>query len=492
MSTSRHRQGSIFWALVLIAVGILFLLQNLYPAIHPWQLIAKFWPLLVIFWGISMLVQYFMARKHPESPPPRIFSPSQAVLLLILLILGTAFSRIVLTPWHEWPAITGLEGEQFAELFLNSYPFTQKVSQKVKENPRLLIVNRRGNIEVRGADQPDVTAVAQETIWAENEASARHTWNRLKFHFLETGNRYEWGSNADLLPHNGRNIRLDLLFQIPTKASADVVGNRGDIVIRGLQGDQTLTTRHGDTHVADVKGLVRVRQSRGSTEIQNVDGSVEIQGRGSDLAVKRVSGAVRIEGNFSGDLRFTDIAQTLRYKSSRTNLSVQRLSGKLSMDRGGLDAQGVDGPFQLTTRDKDIHCEDFKSSVRITDTNGNVHLRTAEPPTRAIEVDLKRGDISLSLPAGSNFQVDAVSRHGNVHSDFPGLKISHQQKLPSIQGSHGSGGPLIHLRSTYGSIRVMREKPQPASEPPSTTAGINQVPAPTHTLARKTVHWGFE
>jgi len=469
MSTYSGRRGSIFWALILIGVGVLFLLQNFNPSIHPWHVIAKFWPLLIIFWGISKVVDYFRARAHPESAPSSLFSGGEVVFLILILIFGTLASKVILRPWHEWPSMLGMQDQEFAELFLNSYTFTQRVSQEVKGKPHLLIVNGRGNIEIRGSDQPNIGLVVQETVWAENEATARNIADQLKVHFLENGGQYELESNLDSLPHGGRNVRLDLLVHAPKATSVELTDNRGDIIINGLMGDQTLTARHGDAHVANIEGLVRVHESRGSTEVRDVQGSVEIGGSGGDIVVKSVTGSVTLEGNFSGAMRFGNIAQTLRYSSSRTNLNVQKLTGQLTMDMGNLDASGIDGPFELATRDKDIHLENFKNDVKLTNTNGDIHLQTTIPPTRPIEVDLKKGDISLSLPATSNFQIEAASHHGDVSSDFPGLSITHKQNTPSINGAYGKGGPLIRLNSTYGTIRVTRASSQPSLAPSSTT-----------------------
>lgn len=466
MSTFYYRRGSIFWALILIGVGALFLLQNFNPAIRPWHVIAKFWPVLIIFWGISKLFDYFRARAHPEAAPTSLFSGGEVVLLLLILIFGTVMSRIILRPWHEWPSVLGIQDQEFADLFLNSYTFTHRISQEVKGSPRLLIVNARGNIEIRGSDQPNIGVLLQETIWAQNEAAARRIADQLEVHFVENASQYELESNLASLPHGGREVRLDLLVHVPKTTSVELTDNRGDIVINGLKGDQTLTARHGDARVTNIEGLVRVHESGGSTEVRDIQGSVEAEGRGGDIVVQNVTGTVTIEGDFSGTMRFERIAQGVRYNSSRTNLNAQKLTGQLVMDMGNLDASGIEGPFELSTRDKDINLKSFKSGVKIIDTNGDIQLQATTPPTRPIEVDLKKGDITLSLPAASNFQIDAVSRNGDVSTDFPQLNVTHEQNMPAIRGAHGTGGPVIRLSSTYGTIRVTREGGQPSPTPP--------------------------
>ena len=98
MSGYGFRRGTIFWALTLITVGSIFLYQNFNREVHPWQIIAKFWPILIIFWGLSKLVDYLQAQAHPEVAPHALFSGSEVVLLLLILALGTLVSKLVLHP----------------------------------------------------------------------------------------------------------------------------------------------------------------------------------------------------------------------------------------------------------------------------------------------------------------------------------------------------------------------------------------------------------
>jgi len=96
-----------------------------------------------------------------------------------------------------------------------------------------------------------------------------------------------------------------------------------------------------------------------------------------------------------------------------------------------------------------------------------VELRTSTPPTQPIEIELKKGQIELTLPATSNFQIDAASRHGEVESDFsgPGLKVAKEGDNPTISGAVGKGGPPIRLDTEYGTIRLLRMGPHPPTPP---------------------------
>jgi hypothetical protein len=183
--------------------------------------------------------------------------------------------------------------------------------------------------------------------------------------------------------------------------------------------------------------------------------------------ISGVTGTASIDGEFSGDMHFRDIGQTLHFKSSRTDMTAQKLTGRLNMEVGSLELNGIDGPFEISTRQKDITLTDFKHSVKITDTNGDVELRTSTPPIHPIEVDLKKGEIELSVPSSSSFQIDAASRHGEVESDFSGsgLKVMKEGDNPTISGSVGKGGPPIRLETQYGTIRLLRLGSHPTTPP---------------------------
>lgn len=468
MGTYRHHRSSIFWPLTLISIGALFLYHNFNPAVRPWHLIAKYWPAIIIVWGVSKATAYFQDKSRPEVAPRSLFSAGEIVLLIFVLVAGTALSKLLLRPWTDWPSIIGITNQQFAEMFFNSYTFTQRISQNVEGSPHILIANLRGNVDIGSSDQQDMGVLLQKTVWAENESAARRIADQLTFHFTEKAGQYELVSSQNSIPYDGRTVRLDMSFRLPKSASAQVTNNNGDISISGLKGNQTLTSGRGDVRVSNIEGLVRIHQTRGDTSIRDIRGNVEIEGRGGNINASTVTGSVTVEGDYSGDALFENIRQTVRYNSSRTSLTVQNLPGRLLMDMGNLTANGVDGPFELVTRDKDINLANFKSNVKITNSNGNARLQTAIPPTRPIDVTLKKGDITLSLPAESSFTINAASTNGEVSSNFPGLKITHLPGTPGITGSHGKGGPNINLLSSYGTIRVVKSKPAEIF-PPGTT-----------------------
>jgi len=60
----RVYRRSITGALVLIALGVIFLYSNLRPGFDPWSVLSRYWPLLLIFWGLGRIFDYFMFERE--------------------------------------------------------------------------------------------------------------------------------------------------------------------------------------------------------------------------------------------------------------------------------------------------------------------------------------------------------------------------------------------------------------------------------------------
>src|SRR5438067_8525532 len=82
--------GSIFWALILMVAGGLLLARNLGYGIPLWTGIARYWPTVLIGWGVFKLVDYFRFRQSGVVRP--LFSAGEVVLLILIIFTGSAIT----------------------------------------------------------------------------------------------------------------------------------------------------------------------------------------------------------------------------------------------------------------------------------------------------------------------------------------------------------------------------------------------------------------
>lgn len=85
------RRPSIGASLVLIAIGLLLLLANLRPDFHVLPVLARYWPLILIFLGLGKLWDYSQQSRYSDGRAH--VSGAAIALLTIVIIVGVALAR---------------------------------------------------------------------------------------------------------------------------------------------------------------------------------------------------------------------------------------------------------------------------------------------------------------------------------------------------------------------------------------------------------------
>ena len=57
------KRESLFWGLIILVLGMLFLLKNFGLEINVWDLLGKYWPLILIYIGVKNIFLYMKKTK---------------------------------------------------------------------------------------------------------------------------------------------------------------------------------------------------------------------------------------------------------------------------------------------------------------------------------------------------------------------------------------------------------------------------------------------
>jgi hypothetical protein len=82
------RRGSVIGPLILIGIGGLFLLRNLWPEIPLVDIIAKYWPFVLIAWGGLRLIEILMWAIMSKPIPRNGISGGEWMLVFLICIVG--------------------------------------------------------------------------------------------------------------------------------------------------------------------------------------------------------------------------------------------------------------------------------------------------------------------------------------------------------------------------------------------------------------------
>jgi hypothetical protein len=61
------RKDPLVWGLILIVIGVLFILENL--GLNAFDISWRFWPVILIVWGASKLLEGLKAKSENVNPP---------------------------------------------------------------------------------------------------------------------------------------------------------------------------------------------------------------------------------------------------------------------------------------------------------------------------------------------------------------------------------------------------------------------------------------
>lgn len=57
------KRESLFWGLIILVLGMLFLLRNFGLEINVWHLLGKYWPLILIYIGLKNVYLYLKKNR---------------------------------------------------------------------------------------------------------------------------------------------------------------------------------------------------------------------------------------------------------------------------------------------------------------------------------------------------------------------------------------------------------------------------------------------
>ncbi|MGH9774720.1 MAG: toast rack family protein [Candidatus Acidiferrales bacterium] len=88
------RRGSMVGAIILIAIGVIFLMANIWPDFDPWPVLARYWPLILIFIGAGMLWDHYRRGQLQPGETRKFISGTLIALLALLVFFSIAFWRV--------------------------------------------------------------------------------------------------------------------------------------------------------------------------------------------------------------------------------------------------------------------------------------------------------------------------------------------------------------------------------------------------------------
>ena len=445
---------SLFGPLVLTALGVLLLLHTTGKISHQTLLVgfARYWPLILILWGAIKLVEHSWARKSGYAA--RGIGAGSVVFLIFFIMCGLAASAVL-----KWGAYFDIDDNwEDSSFFGTQHEFTENLSQPIQAGAAVKVVGGRAYIKITASPDNQVHLFVHKYVRTESQNEATQLNDSTHPKFEQQGDTLV----LEMVSGDFERGRFDLDLQVPRSSPVFVTTRRGDIHVFQRDKDVELESRHGNLSVEQVKGntTLRLRNSaitvwEGDVTVRNVSGNVSVDGAINHSTVSDIGGTVTFTGSYAGDVRLSNIAGQLNFKSAQTGLRLAKLDGTLTMDRGDFRGNSITGPLWIDTHAKNINLKDVGGEINIQDTRGSIEVHTTAS-LGIVDITNRAGEINFNVPERANFQVEAESDNGRIMSDFQ-LNVNNEHQNATASGIVGKGGPQIHLTAKQGTIQIRKE-----------------------------------
>jgi len=444
---------SIAGAIVLILLGVLFLMGTM--GILNWHglsvLFARFWPALLILWGIIKLIEHEQYKR--AGLPSRGIGVGGVFLMLFVIVAGLIATGVSHVDWGNLKSELQIDDNDFNDIFGGStFDYNGDLAVDLPAGATILQINdERGTVTVNASDDKNLKVSWRKKVHAENQQDGDRYNDKTPVSINPSGNTVVLTATTQT---GSKSVTTDVDVYVPRNVQLVITARRGDLTVNGMGAGVQINHQHGEVNINDLTGSASLNIERSAARLQHVKGDVTIQGRANEVDVEDVDGAAHLSGEFLESVRLVRISKTVSFHSTRTDMDFARLDGRLDLDSGDLRADSLAGPMKLTTRSKDIVLEGVSGDLRLEDTNGSVNVAVHDPGN--MQIDNRKGDVQVTIPPSTALKVEARTREGEIQSDFSEIKIENQHNQSSASGSIGSNGPRLAINCDKGDIELSK------------------------------------
>jgi DUF4097 and DUF4098 domain-containing protein YvlB len=426
------------------------------------------------------------------------------IIVLAIVLLGVcALCALTIFSGYAWLQI------QPGGISLSSANVSAQVTEtrsfEVSGPASLEINSAAGSITVTAAEVENIEVDVTRTAWAANKADAQAAAEALAVTFNQSGDqvdiRYEMSEKINLIGNQGGTDSVDFTVRVPAETSVTLQTSFGKVSLTGTTGDAELSGSFGDLTATDVTGAlimkgaqsvlivngvnsgsssvtldtafgevqvsglaggqVRIGTSNGPVTLRDITASagLEITNQFGDVTLEEFSAESVTITNSNGPIKISagTIKETLQVTNAFGDVTVRETSAaayELATDNGKLSLDGGQGPLTLTNQFGDIIVTQAEQAIlSLSSTNGRISFSGTLDPASAQTIENSFGDIELTIPADSTFDIDLETEFGEIDSDLP-ITVSGSLSQNKLQGALNGGGQLLKASTSNGKISL--------------------------------------
>lgn len=157
-----------------------------------------------------------------------------------------------------------------------------------------------------------------------------------------------------------------------------------------------------------------------------------------------------------GSIKIDDLVGQVDAHTSGGSIRVNDIEGNIDLHTSGgsIDIGDIAGNAEISTSGGSIKIESVSGNLDAHTSGGSISATLTTQITEDTKLSTSGGSINLYVPNDIQFDLDASTSGGRVKSDF---SVDGTVKKRAIKGEVNGGGPTIRLKSSGGTIRVIKD-----------------------------------
>ena len=403
--------------------------------------------------------------------PVAIIGVFGTLLAVCGLCVLTAYGMVA------WISSRGANVRFFGSDYVSSQ-YTESFTLEAK--PNLQIQSNAGDIVVTATDGDQIEVDLVKTSWGLYEAKAmtvivEESDDMLRLISPDPTKFIRVGGGEDSIKYTVR---------VPAETAVDLDTSFGDISVTGTRGRVSLNTSSGDVNVSDVlageadisleisfgdiniKDIsgqdVRLETSNGEVSVTNLDanGEVVLKNSFGDISIEALTAASFFADTSNGWIKLVggQVDGTIEARSSFGDLEVTDVAADgytLTTSNGEIKLDGARGQIDLRNGFGGITVEDATDAILDIETsNGRVRFSGSLKADATHTIENSFGDITLTLPEDSAFDLVLETSFGEITSEIP-VTLTGTLSETSWEAQLNSGGPRLQATTSGGDISLL-------------------------------------
>ncbi|MCL4793663.1 MAG: DUF4097 family beta strand repeat protein [Bryobacteraceae bacterium] len=263
---------------------------------------------------------------------------------------------------------------------------------------RVFLENFNGSVEVLGWDRDAVEVTGSKY------ASRREVMEEMKIEVVSSSDSLRIRTIRPAV--RNCNCGAKYVLRLPRQAMLErIETSNGSLRVEAMRGEARLRTSNGSLKVTDFQGPLEATTSNGTVEVMDYEGNATL---------KTSNGRIRANGL-----------------------------------KGRIDATTSNGSIDMTVTEPAPGLP-----MKLTTSNGSINLTLDKWAGAGLVARTSNSSINVRLPEGVNAQLQASTSNGSINTEME--IATTQMSKTRVDGRIGTGGPLIDLATSNGSIRVLR------------------------------------